>query len=54
MQIFQNKSKVVMVATSEKGCPRVAINYKSAKFRDDYKGVLSTKKGLASLLFSRL
>lgn len=55
MKIFTNKSKTVFVATGKgDGCPRASVSKKSVKFRDDYYGVISTRKRIVSRLFGNI
>ena len=54
MRVLKSNSKVVFVATGGKGCPRVSITKAKTKFRDDYRGKLYVKKGIAKYLFSSL
>jgi hypothetical protein len=54
MKILKGKGKVVFVATGatdHDNCPRLIVNEKSGKIRDDYHGAMRISKRLIAKMF---
>ncbi|MGC9129794.1 MAG: hypothetical protein ACP5GB_02860 [Candidatus Micrarchaeia archaeon] len=56
MKILKGKGKVVFVATgvddsTKQNCPRLIVNEKSGKIRDDYHGAMRISKKLIAKMF---
>ncbi|MGC8888983.1 MAG: hypothetical protein ACP5JN_03515 [Candidatus Micrarchaeia archaeon] len=54
MKILKGKGKVVFVASdvnAPDNCPRLIVNEKSGKIRDDYHGAMRISKKLIAKMF---
>lgn len=56
MKIQNNKGGITLIASGigEEKCPRILVKGGASALRDDYKGAISLRKGLAARIFSRL
>lgn len=52
-KLYVSKDRIVFVATSSNGCPRINLTQssKTTKFRDDYSKGFRTSKSIARLIF---